>query len=72
MQIAISLPDPKEVSSMPHDQLKLVQSGIQRYISEQHTKTVKIRLPITPTILHRIQEYCSWLPTSAEPDIKML
>ena len=68
MQIAIGLPDPKEFSSMP--QLKLVQSGIQRYISEQHTKTVKIRLPITLTILHRIWEY--WLPKSAKPDIKML
>ena len=41
MQIAIGLPDLKEFSSMP--QLKLVQSGIQCYTSEQQTKTVKIR-----------------------------
>ena len=46
------LTDPKEFSSMPR--LKLVQSGIQRYTSQQHTNTVKIRLPITPTILQRI------------------
>ena len=68
MQIAIGLPDPKEFSSMPR--LKLVQSGIQHYTSQQHTNTVKIRLPITPTILQRILGY--WLPKSEEPDIKML
>ena len=68
MQIAIGLPDPKEFSSMPR--LKLVQSRIQRYTSQQHTNTVKIRLPITPTILQRIRDY--WLPKSEEPDIKML
>ena len=66
MQIAIGLTDPKEFSSMPR--LKLVQSGIQRYTSQQHTNTVKIRLPITPTILQRIRDY--WLPKSEEPDIK--
>ena len=68
MQITIGLQDPKEFSSMPR--LKLVQSGIQRYTSEQQTGTVKIRLPITPAILHRIRDY--WLPRSADPDIKML
>ena len=68
MQITIGLPDPKEFSSMPR--LKLVQAGIQRHKSEQHTGTVKIRLPITPTILHRIRDY--WLPKSTELDIKML
>ena len=66
MQIAIGLPDPKEFSSMPR--LKLVQSRIQHYTSQQHTNTVKIRLPITPTILQRIRDY--WLPKSEEPDIK--
>ena len=65
MQIAIGLPDPRELSSMPW--LKLVQSGIQRYISGQHTETVKIRLPITSTA---IREY--WLPQSAGPDMRML
>ena len=65
MQIAIGLPDPREFSSMPW--LKLVQSRIQRYISGQHTETVKIRLPITST---RIREY--WLPKSAGPDMRML
>ena len=67
MQIAIGLPDPKGFSSMPR--LKLVQSGIQRYTSQQHTNTGKIRLPITPTILQRIRDY--WLPKSEEPDIKI-
>ena len=68
MQISIGLPDPKEFSSIPR--LKLVQSGIQRHNCDQHTRTVKIRLPITPAILHKIRDY--WLPKSTEPDIKML
>ena len=68
MQITIGLQDPKEFSSMPR--LKLVQSGIRRYTSEQQTGTVKIRLPITPAILCKIRDY--WLPRSADPDIKML
>ena len=68
MQITIGLQDPKEFSSMPR--LKLFQSGIRRYTSEQQTGTVKIRLPITPAILYRIRDY--WLPRSADPDIKML
>ena len=46
MQITTGLQDPKKFSSM--SQLKLVQSGIQRYTSEQQTGTVKIRLPIIP------------------------
>ena len=50
MQIAIGLQDPKEFSLMPR--LKLVQSGIRRYTSEQQTGTVKIRLPINPAILY--------------------
>ena len=32
MQISIGLPDPKEFTSMPR--LRMVQSGIQRYVSE--------------------------------------
>ena len=58
IQIAIGLPDPKEFSSKPR--LKLIQSGIHRYTSEQYTKAVKIGLHITPIILPKIQDY--WLP----------
>ena len=68
MQITIGLSDPKEFSSMPR--LKLVQSGIQRYASEQQSRTVKIRLPITPAILHKIRN--CWLSKSAQLDVKML
>ena len=68
MQVSIGLPDPKEFSSMPR--LKLVQSGIQHHTCDQQTRAVKIRLPITPAILHKIRDY--WLPKSTEPDIKML
>ena len=68
MQILIGLPDPKKFSSMPR--FKLVQSGIQHHACDQQTRTVKIGLPITPAILHKIRDY--WLPKSTEPDIKML
>ena len=53
---------------MPH--LRMVQSGIQRCVSEQDSKVTKIRLPITPTILLQMRDY--WLPKSADPDVKML
>ena len=66
MQISIGLPDPKEFSSMPR--LKLVQSGIQRHTCDQQIRAVKIRLPITPAILHKIRDY--WLPKSTEPRYK--
>ena len=68
MQISIGLPDPKEFTSMPR--LRMVQSGIQRYVSEQDSKVTKIRLPITPTILLQMRDY--WLPKSTDPDVKML
>ena len=68
MQISIGLPDPKEFTSMPR--LCMVQSGIQRYVSEQESQGSKIRLPITPTILVKMHNY--WLPKSTETDIKML
>ena len=42
MQISISLSDPKEFTSMPR--LRMVQSGIQRYVSEEDSKVTKIRL----------------------------
>ena len=68
MQISIGLPDPKEFTSMPR--LRMVQSGIQRYVSEQVSKVAKTRLPITLTILLQMRDY--WLPKSADPDVKML
>ena len=49
----MSLPDPKEFTSMPR--LCMVQSGIQCYVSEQDSKVTKIRLPITPTTTLRIR-----------------
>ena len=68
MQISIGLPDPKEFTSMPR--LRMVQSDIQRYVSEQVSKVAKTRLPITLTILLQMHDY--WLPKSADPDVKML
>ena len=65
LQISIGLPDP---TSMPR--LCMVQSGIQRCVSEQDSKVTKIRLPITPTILLQMRDY--WLPKSADQDAKML
>ena len=50
--------------------LHMVQSGIQRYVSEQDSRAIRIRLPITPLILLKMCDY--WLPKSAESDIKML
>ena len=68
MQMVIGLPDPKEFTSMPR--LRMVQSGIQRHVSEQNSRETKIRLPITPAILQKMRDY--WLPKSSDPDIKML
>ena len=68
MQISLGLPDPKEFTSKPR--LHMVQSGIQCYVSEQNSRAIQIRLPITPSILLKMHDY--WLPNSAESDIKML
>ena len=68
MQISLCLIDPKEFTSMPH--LHMVQSGIQRYISEFDSRELRIRLPIASTILIKLRGYC--LPKSAESDTKML
>ena len=68
MQISLGLPDPKEFTSMPY--LCMVQSGIQRYVSKQGFRAIRIRLPITPSILLKMRDY--WLPKSAKSDTKML
>ena len=63
----MGLPEPREFSSMPR--LRLVQAGIQRVHSTSPEKA-KIRLPITPAILHRIKEH--WTPYNDDSDIIML
>ena len=54
MQMVIGLPDPKEFTSMPR--LRMVQSGIQRHVSEQNSRKTKIGLPITPAILQKMRD----------------
>ncbi len=53
MQIVLGLPEPLAFSSLPR--LCLVQAGIQRAHTQKGMFKVRIRLPITPTILGRIQ-----------------
>ncbi len=53
MQIVLGLPKPLAFSSLPR--LCLVQAGIQRAHTQKGMSKVRIRLPITPTILGRIQ-----------------
>ena len=48
MQISLGLSDPKEFMSMPF--LRMVQSGIQCNVSEQDSRAIQLRLPITSTI----------------------
>lgn len=52
MQITLGLPEPRQFSSL--SRLQQVQSGIQR---THHTRphTERIRLPITPSILHKLR-----------------
>ena len=68
MLISLGLPDPKEFTSMAH--LRMVQSGIQHYISKQDSRELHITLPIALTILITLWDY--WLPKSVESDRKML
>ena len=67
-QILLGLPEPREFSSLPR--LRLVQSGIQRSYSQKSPLSNKIRLPITPAILLKIQKH--WNPRAKDPDIVML
>ena len=68
MQITLGLPEPRAFSSLPR--LRLVQSGIQRTHAQRSSSPAKIRLPITPAILRKIQE--QWSVKSSDPDIVML
>ena len=68
MQITLGLPEPRAFSSLPR--LRLVQSGIQRTHAQRSSSPAKIRLPITPAILRKIQE--QWSAKSSDLDILML
>ena len=68
MQITLGLPEPRAFSSLP--MLHLVQSGIQRTHAQRLSSPAKIRLPITPAILRKIQE--QWSAKSADLDTLML
>ena len=61
-QITLGLPDPKEFSSL--SRLKQVQAGIQR-THVLRLNTSRIRLPITPAVLHQLRAH--WNQTKAEP-----
>ena len=50
--------------------LRLVQSGVQRTHAQQLSSPAKIRLPITPAILRKIQE--QWSAKSSDSDILMV
>ena len=56
MQISLGLPDPREQSSMPL--LKWVQAGIARTRKAKGNSS-RVRLPITPHLLHRIRHVLS-------------
>ena len=68
MQITLGLPEPREFSSLPR--LRLVQAGIKRTHSQRVPLGSKVRLPITPAILHGIR--VQWLSRAQEHDIIML
>ena len=59
MQISLGLPDPRDQSSMP--MLRRVQAGIAR-LRMAKGSTPRVRLPITPHILSRIQQFLSSSP----------
>lgn len=69
-QIRLGLPEPKEFSSL--SRLKLIQAGITRVhaLAPPSQRQTRIRLPITPAILHGIHKL--WSPRAADPDVVML
>ena len=69
-QIRLGLPEPREFSSLPR--LKLVQAGISRVhaLAPPSQRKTRIRLPITPAILHSVHQL--WSPRAADHDIVML
>lgn len=50
--------------------LRLVQSGIQRSYALKDKDPAKLRLPITPSILHKLKAH--WFPSYTISDIAML
>lgn len=68
MQVTLGLPEPRAFSSLPR--LKLVQAGIQRSHAERVTHPPNIRLPITPTILLKMQQV--WSSSASDQDTIML
>ena len=65
MLIVLGLPEPPS-----SQRLKLVQSGIERIHAQRPSSATKIRLPITPSILSKIQSHL--LATSMDHDSIML
>ena len=57
IQITLGLPEPRAFSSLSH--LRLVQTCVQRTFSHRALVSKKIRLPITPSILRKIQSHWS-------------
>ena len=53
LQLALGLPDPCNLSSLPR--LRLVLTGIRRVQAESGKTQTRRRLPVTPSILHRIR-----------------
>ena len=67
-QITLGFPEPRQFSSLPR--LRLVQMGIQRNYSQNPNVAIKVRLPITPAILLRLQHH--WSPSASNTDTAML
>jgi len=66
MQITMGLPEPQEFSSLPR--LRLVQSGIQQ--ANVNHGDIKVRLPITPSILYKLKEF--WTPQQTNRGVVMI
>jgi len=66
LQITLGMPEPRQLSSMPH--LHLVQYSIQRL--HAHSSSPTICFPITPVILQTQKRH--WSLNCSDPDIIML
>lgn len=67
MQITLR-PEPRAFLSLPR--LQLVQAGIQRtYAQQSCQQKPKSRLPITPSVLGKMQE--QWASRASDPDIML-
>ena len=54
MHISLGFPDPRCSSSFPI--LRRIQAGIQRVQAQKGSRSRRVRLPITPTILDKLRE----------------